>query len=88
VGPEGERRIRRYWELQVWLVAEAEETLIEEEEGDAVVDKGEVRAAFHELEGLRRALGKSTFAALNALLPFSRNDYWEVSELKERIERG
>jgi RsiW-degrading membrane proteinase PrsW (M82 family) len=86
VGPEGERRIRRYWELQVWLVAEAEETLIEEEEGDAVVDNAEVRAAFHELEGLRRALGKSTFAAMNALLPFSRNDYWEVSELKQRVD--
>ena len=34
------------------------------------------------------ALGKSTFAAFNALLPFSRNDYWEVSELKQRLGHG
>lgn len=85
LGPEATKRIRRYWELLAWLVAEAEETLIEEEEGDVVMDAGEVRAAFHELEGLRRALGKSTFTALNALLPFSRNDYWELSELRQRI---
>ena len=88
LGPESTRRIRRYWELLAWLVAEAEETLIEEEEGDVVLDKDEVRAAFHELEGLRRALGKSGFAALNALLPFSRNDYWELSELRQRVGIG
>ncbi len=35
--------------------------------------------------GLKRALGRSTFAALNALLPFSRNDHWEVSELRQRL---
>ena len=87
VGPEGAKRIRRYWELLGWLVAEAEETLLEEEAGDVVMDRSEVRSAFHELDGLRRALGKSTFAALNALLPFSRNDYWELSELRQRVER-
>ncbi len=87
VGPEGAKRIRRYWELQAWLVAEAEETLMEEEAGDVAMDKADVRAAFHELEGLRRALGKSTFTALKALLPFSRNDYWEVAELKQRVSR-
>ena len=86
LGPEATKRIRRYWELLAWLVAEAEETLIEEEEGDVVMDKSEVRAAFHELEGLRRALGKSSLTALNPLLPFSRNDYWELSELRQRVD--
>src|SRR5437764_4330534 len=33
--PEGAKRIRRYWELRAWLVAEAEEVLIEESAGDA-----------------------------------------------------
>jgi RsiW-degrading membrane proteinase PrsW (M82 family) len=78
-------RIRRYWELQAWLVAEAEETMIEEAEGDAAFDPTQIRSAIAELDGLRRALGRSTFAALQALLPFSRNDYWEVGELKQRI---
>jgi len=73
---EGAKRIRRYWELQVWLVAEAEETLMEEATGDAEFSQSEVRAAFAELDGLKRALGRSTFAAFQALLPFSRNDQW------------
>ena len=85
VGPEANRRMRRYWELQAWLVAEAEETMIEEAAGDVQIDRAEVEAAFAELDGLKRALGKSTFAAFHALLPFSRNDYWEVSELRQRL---
>lgn len=83
--PESARRIRRYWELQAWLVVQAEETLMEEAAGDAEFDEDLVRAAFAESEGLRRALGRSTFAAVKALLPFSRNDYWEVSELRQRL---
>jgi protease PrsW len=79
------RRIRRYWELQAWLVAEAEETMIEEAAGDAEFDPSQVRAAIAELDGLRKALGRSTFAAFQALLPFSRNDLWEVSELEQRL---
>ena len=85
--PETVNRVRRYWELQAWLVAEAEETLIEEAEGDAKFDPELIRAALAELDGLRRALGRSTFAAVSALLPFSRNDYWEVAELKQRLPR-
>jgi protease PrsW len=83
--PETGKRIRRYWELQAWLVVQAEETMIEEAEGDATIDKAEVRSAFAELAGLKRALGRSSFAALKALLPFSRNDYWEVAELRQRL---
>jgi RsiW-degrading membrane proteinase PrsW (M82 family) len=82
---ESMKRIRRYWELQAWLAAEAEETMMEEAAGDAEFDASAVRAAFAELEGLKRALGRSTFAALRALLPFSRNDQWEVSELRQRL---
>jgi RsiW-degrading membrane proteinase PrsW (M82 family) len=85
---EAARRVRRYWELQAWLIAEAEETMIEEAEGDAVIDPEQVRAAFAELTGLRRALGRSTFTALKSLLPFSRNDYWELNELRQRVGRS
>jgi protease PrsW len=83
--PESAKRVRRYWELQAWLVLEAEEMMMEEAAGDAIVDKPQVRSALAELDGLKRALGPSTFTALNALLPFSRNDYWEVAELKQRL---
>ena len=44
-----------------------------------------VEAAFRELESLQGALGRSTFAALKPLLPFSRNDYWELAELRQRV---
>jgi len=85
--PETVKRIKRYWELQAWLVVQAEEVMMEEAAGNADFDAGEVRSAFAELAGLRNALGRSTFAAVNALLPFSRNDYWEVSELRQRLNR-
>ena len=85
--PETVARLRRYWELQAYLVVEAEETMIEEANGDASFDKRQISAAFSELAGLRKAIGRSTFTAFNALLPFSRNDQWEVAELRQRIER-
>ena len=85
--PETVKRIRRYWELQAWLVAEAEETMLEEVAGDAEYDPAAIRAALAELDGLRKALGPSTHAALRALLPFSRNDLWEVAELRQRLSR-
>jgi RsiW-degrading membrane proteinase PrsW (M82 family) len=85
LGAEGATRVRRYWELQAWLVLEAEQALIEEAAGDATIDKAQVRSALAEQDGLKRALGKSSFAALKALLPFSRNDYWEVGELRQRL---
>jgi len=87
VDSETAKRLRRYWELQVWLVHEAEETMLEEANGDAKLDPAQIQAAFAELKGLRKALGRSTFTALKALLPFSRNDYWEVSELRQRVSR-
>jgi RsiW-degrading membrane proteinase PrsW (M82 family) len=85
LAPESARRIRRYWELQAWLVVQAEKAMMQEAAGDVSIEKEQVGAAFAELEGLRRALGKSTYSAMKALLPFSRNDYWEVSELRQRL---
>jgi hypothetical protein len=84
---ESAKRVRRYWEVQAWLVVQAEEVMIEEAAGNVRLAREEIKAAFAELAGLRQALGKSTFTALKALLPFSRNDYWEVAELKERLSR-
>jgi len=84
---ETAKRIRRYWELQAWLVAEAEETMIEEAGGEAVFDSAAIHSALAEMDGLKRALGAATMAALQAVLPFSRNDLWEVSELRQRLGR-
>ena len=87
LGPELAPSVRRYWELQAYLVGEAEETLLEEAAGDAEYDPAELRAAFDERDALRRSLGTSTFAQLSRLLPFSRNDEWELSELRQRLRR-
>jgi RsiW-degrading membrane proteinase PrsW (M82 family) len=87
LGPETEKRIRRYWELHAFLVLEAEESMMEEATGEMSLNEEQIRAAIAELHGLRRALGRSIVTALKALLPFSRNDYWELSELKEKLRR-
>jgi RsiW-degrading membrane proteinase PrsW (M82 family) len=84
---ETARRIRRYWELQAWLVAEAEETMMEEAAGDATFDPAAIRSALAEMEGLRTAIGTGRMAALQRVLPFSRNDLWEVNELRQRLGR-
>lgn len=87
VDPESAKRIRRYWEVQAWLVAQSEDVMIEEVEGGVAFDAREIRAAIAELDGLRKALGRATFTALQASLPFSRNDLWEVAELRQRLGR-
>ena len=87
LGPTAESHVRRYWEVLAGLVIEAEETLLEEAGGDVKFDKEKIRGAFGELHALQTALGRTTFAELRRLLPFSRNDYWELSELEERIDR-
>ena len=51
----------------------------------AVANYPPIGASFTRLAQLKRALGRSTMAALTPLLPFSRNDYWELSELRERL---
>ena len=87
LGPEGAERIRRYWEVRAWLVVQAEQAMLDEAAGDVVLDKQKVTDAFAELPRLRTAIGKTAFAALKPLLPFSRNDDWEVSELRQRLRR-
>ena len=79
--------VRRYWQLRATLVVEAEESMIEEAAGDVEIDKAGVRAAFAELAELERKLGRGSLSALKAALPFSRNDAWEVSELRQRVGR-
>jgi RsiW-degrading membrane proteinase PrsW (M82 family) len=85
LGPEAAERIRCYWELRAWLVVQAEQAMLAEAAGEVVLDKEKVARAFAELPRLRRAIGKSAFAALKPLLPFSRNDNWEISELRQRL---
>ena len=86
-GGDQPERIRRYWQVQAWLVLEAERSMANAAAGDSQMDGTAVAAAFAELAQLQRSMGASVFAALKPLLPFSRNDYWELSELRQRIGR-
>jgi hypothetical protein len=65
----------------------AEETLLQQS-SDSDRVSADAAAAFKRADELKRRLGPSTLATLTPLLPFSRNDYWEISELKERLRRG
>ena len=77
-------RIREYCRLLTWLLLQAEDTLHDQvEDTEKLHIQG--KSAFERLDVLRRELGKSNVAALKAMLPFSRNDYWEISELEERL---
>ena len=87
LGAAKAQAIRDYWHNLAYLVVEAEELMIEESQGDVALDPVRVRAAFANNDGLRRTLGKSTVAELDRLLPFSRNDHWEVRELRQRVGR-
>jgi len=85
LGPKGAEDVRTYYRTLAWLVAEAEKTMVEEEAGEAHVSDKKVKTAFDDLDRARTTLGRCTFAALSSVLPFSRNDLWEVDELRQRI---
>jgi RsiW-degrading membrane proteinase PrsW (M82 family) len=78
--------IRGYCEQMTALVLEAEIAL-HEQAGDSDRVRIDAREAFRSVEELRKAMGRSTYSALKPLLSFSKNDYWELSELRERLKR-
>ena len=79
------KAIRDYCEQMTALVLAAETALHNQASDDDRVEI-DAQATFARVEAARGAMGRTTFAALKPLLPFSRNDYWEVSELKERLK--
>jgi hypothetical protein len=85
--PDEAALIRDFCMLKTELVLIAEEELLDR---DRRLEEGEaerVRAALARLEQTRLALGRAGYAALRRLLPFSRNDEWELEELRELIDR-
>ena len=80
-------RIHAYCTLKTELVLAAERELQDQDREVEAEDRFRLRRQFAELEALRKAMGRTGFAALKPLLPFSRNDEWELSELKEVVGR-
>lgn len=79
--------IREYCTLKTELVLNAEEELLDR---DRKLERGQsehLRESFARLASLKSQLGRAGYASLRQLLPFSRNDEWELSELKELLDR-
>ena len=81
-GAPGER-VRDYLAVEMALVVAAEEKLL-----GKPVDAGNLQPLFDRRDSLRASIGRTTLAALDPLLPLSRNDRWEVAELREDVKRG
>ena len=78
--------IREYCSLKTELVLAAEEELMDRDRklDDATAEH--LRNSFRRLAELKTGIGRAGMAALQPLLPFSRNDEWELSELSELID--
>ena len=85
--PSGEAAlIREYCMLKAELVLAAEVELLDR---DRKLDKGQaehLQASFARLASLKSQLGRAGYASLRQLLPFSRNDEWELEELRELLD--
>lgn len=77
----------RYIQVHTWLVAKAEEDLIDAEEGRAEDLGEEVRSKLRELHTLERLIGPAALMAMAPHLHFTRNDLWEIHELEAHAER-
>ncbi|WP_114226551.1 MULTISPECIES: PrsW family intramembrane metalloprotease [Sphingomonas] len=81
-GAAAGERIRAYACAQLALIVMAEGALARPGERP---EGGE--AAFARVRAARRELGPTLLAAVDPLLPISRNDQWEIRELEERLTR-
>jgi RsiW-degrading membrane proteinase PrsW (M82 family) len=88
VKPEQAALLRDYCIVKAELVLAAEEELMD---CDRDLEEGQaerLRADFARLEEIKQAIGRLGYAALSRRLPFSNNDEWELSELKELLDRN
>ena len=77
--------IREYLEVHTELVLRAEEMLDHQANGETHALEAADRALFKRLGELRQQLGRTTLAMLAPLLPFSREELWEMDELRQRL---
>jgi RsiW-degrading membrane proteinase PrsW (M82 family) len=86
LGPDGKAMIRDYVTVLSELVLSGESAMLAKTDEKELAHNDELGAKFERLSALQKRLGKTTLAALTALLPFSRNDYWELKELREDVK--
>jgi RsiW-degrading membrane proteinase PrsW (M82 family) len=86
--PEVGADMFRYIQVHTWLVAKAEEDLIERENGGHEDLGQEVRERLVELHTLEKRIGKTALLALSPHLHFTRSDLWEIHELEAHAAHG
>jgi len=76
-------------DVRTYLAASTELTAIAEEKllGQAMPPASHIMSLFEARDAARTRMGRACFCTLEPLLPFSRNDQWEVRELREDVRR-
>ena len=77
--------IQQFLAVQTELILRAEETMRGDADGAHVAPGAADRDLFDRLDLLRLQLGRTTLHALATMLPFTREEYWELHELRKRL---
>jgi RsiW-degrading membrane proteinase PrsW (M82 family) len=81
--------VLEYWRVLGEIVLSAEERMIERGNGhQAATDAETDRARLRRLEELEERFDEPDLRRIKRLLPFSRNDMWEVDELRQQLRHG
>ncbi|MDR7101632.1 PrsW family glutamic-type intramembrane protease [Croceicoccus sp. BE223] len=81
-------QVLEYWRLLGELVLSAESRMVERANGQRLDPQAELdRARFERLHAMERDFAPPTLRAVKRLLPFSRNDLWDIAELREQLKR-
>lgn len=88
LGPRGKALIRDYVTVLSELILSGESAFLNKTDEKVLAHDNGLNARFDRLAELQKQLGKTTLHALTSLLPFSRNDYWELKELREDVKAG
>jgi protease PrsW len=87
-GRASSEMIRDYLEVHTALVLHAEEMLHHIANGHAARPPEADLPLFVRFEAIKDQLGRTTLAMIAPLLPFTREELWELSELKHRLVNG
>jgi RsiW-degrading membrane proteinase PrsW (M82 family) len=88
LGPKGKARVRDYVTVLSELILSGESALLNKTDEKVLAHDNGLNEKFDRLSELQKQLGKTTLHVLTSLLPFSRNDYWELKELREDVKAG
>jgi RsiW-degrading membrane proteinase PrsW (M82 family) len=85
LGPDGRDVVRDYVTVLTELILAGETALLKKTGNEELAGR-DLGIKFDHLSELQHRLGKTTLSGLTSLLPFSRNDYWELRELREDVK--